>query len=89
MAKDKESGRFIKSPAQGAATTVYAAVRKEWEGSGGRYLADCIEQAAAKPETPALDMVDLGYARWAFDQEKAARLWEISCELVGIRDDDK
>ena len=31
----------MKSPEQGAATTVWAAVGRQWEGVGGKYLEDC------------------------------------------------
>ncbi|KAH6988843.1 hypothetical protein BKA56DRAFT_477314 [Ilyonectria sp. MPI-CAGE-AT-0026] len=86
MAKDTSSLRFMTNPQQGAATTVYAAISKDWEGRGGRYLAECTEQGPAKPETPALSMEDLGYASWAFDEDKALKLWKVSCELVGIQD---
>ena len=30
-----------KSPEQGAATTIWAAVGKQWEGKGGKFLEDC------------------------------------------------
>lgn len=30
---------------------------------------------------------DDGYAAWAFDEEKAARLWKMSCVMVGVEDD--
>ena len=83
MVADKEKLRYMKSPGQGAATTTYAAISREWEGRGGRYLADCIEQGPAKPETPPLvDVLDPGYAPWAYDVEKAKKLWDISCDLV-------
>jgi hypothetical protein len=37
--------RYMKDAAQGAATSVYAAVSSaEWEGKGGRYLSDCVVQ---------------------------------------------
>jgi NAD(P)-dependent dehydrogenase (short-subunit alcohol dehydrogenase family) len=36
--------KYMKSVEQGAATSVYAALSKEWEGRGGRYLSNCEEQ---------------------------------------------
>ncbi|KUJ06450.1 NAD(P)-binding protein [Mollisia scopiformis] len=38
--ENPEALHIWKSPEQGAATTVWAAVGKEWEGRGGRYLED-------------------------------------------------
>ncbi|KAF4907039.1 Retinol dehydrogenase 12 [Colletotrichum fructicola] len=78
-----EEIRHLKNAAQGAATSVLAAVGAEWEGNGGRYLADCVEQG------PAMDLssqIDTGYAPWALDEEKEARLWGDSCRLVGFED---
>lgn len=39
----KSFQKLMKSTEQGAATTVWAAVGKEWENKGGRYLNDCAE----------------------------------------------
>jgi hypothetical protein len=41
---DEAALRTFKSSAQGAATTVYAAVSWEWSYKGGRYLSSCMEQ---------------------------------------------
>ncbi|KAK6086580.1 WW domain-containing oxidoreductase [Seiridium cupressi] len=84
--EDKSTSRFMSSIPQGAATSVYAALSKAWEGRGGRYLAQCCEQGPMKAGTLPMDMVDLGYAPWAFDGTKAEKLWKISCELVKIQD---
>ncbi|KAK7452982.1 hypothetical protein CaCOL14_005171 [Colletotrichum acutatum] len=76
----------LKNPEQGAATTVYAAVSKEWEGKGGKYLNDCAEGGPGVGGfTPAT--TDPGYASWAYDEEKAARLWRESSKMVGVEDD--
>jgi NAD(P)-dependent dehydrogenase (short-subunit alcohol dehydrogenase family) len=45
-------GLFMKSVAQGAATSVYAATAPELEGQSGAYLSDC---AVAEPSAPAKD----------------------------------
>ncbi|KAH6985225.1 hypothetical protein EDB80DRAFT_756735 [Ilyonectria destructans] len=76
--EDETSRRYFKSPSQGASTS----------GRGGRYLSDCVEQGPAAPDTTPLDLVDLGYAPWAYDQEKEGKLWKVSCELVGVPDTD-
>ncbi|KAJ3954477.1 hypothetical protein N0V92_009023 [Colletotrichum tropicale] len=77
---------ILKNPAQGAATTVYAAVSKEWEGRGGRYLSDCVE---AHPTSAGYNMMstDTGYAPWAYDEAKATLLWKESCKLAGIEEE--
>jgi hypothetical protein len=37
-----------------AATSVYVAVSTEWEGRGGKYLSDCLEQGRVKADHPPL-----------------------------------
>ncbi|KAF2024350.1 NAD(P)-binding protein [Setomelanomma holmii] len=71
----------FKSPEQGAATSVWAAIGKDLEGQGGKYLEDC---AIAGPATDASNLGLPGYAPWAFDEEKEGRLWKVSSEMVGI-----
>ena len=75
---------MMKSVEQGAATTVWAAVGKVWEGKGGVYLEDC---GVAGPEKVDAQLADVGYAKHAFDEEKEGRLWRVSCEMVGVRDE--
>ncbi|KAF5858337.1 hypothetical protein ETB97_004573 [Aspergillus alliaceus] len=70
-----------KTPEHGAATTAWAAVAKELEGHGGKYLEDC---HIAKAYDPSTGMAGEGYAPWAYDEAKAAKLWEVSLKLVGI-----
>src|SRR5699024_254604 len=57
----------VKSPAQGAATAVWAATSPGLEDHGGANLADCAV-GAAEPH--------------ARDRETAAALWELSRERV-------
>ncbi|KAK1982918.1 hypothetical protein LZ30DRAFT_780974 [Colletotrichum cereale] len=82
----QEYMRGMKSPPQGAATTIYAALSKDWEGKGGRYLVDCAEAGPA-PSGFVPGLMDPGYAPWAYDEEKAARLWRESCKMVGVEGD--
>ena len=70
----------MKSPQQGAATTLWAAIGKEWEGKGGKYLNDCTVAG-----TPQEGEVNLGYAPHAYDEEAAKKLWEVSMQLVGLQ----
>lgn len=75
-------GRFVpKTPQQGAATTLVAAVAPELARTGGHYLEDCNEV-----ETVADDAdVGRGVRRWAKDPDAAHLLWETSLELLGAR----
>lgn len=71
--------RQFKSPEQGAATTVWAAVAPDWEGRGGKYLEDCriAQEVKSKDEWG-------GYAPHAYDVEAAKKLWHVSLQLVGL-----
>ena len=62
---------YMKSPEQGAATTVYAALSKEWEGRGGRYLEDC--QEGGKTEDPS--PLAVGDHFRACNKEGEKKLW--------------
>jgi hypothetical protein len=74
-----------KTAAQGAATSVYAAVSKEWEGRGGRYLSNCMEMPEFQG-VEGFEVLDEGYAPWAYDEEKQDRLWTESLRMVGIEE---
>ena len=65
---------FLKTPWQGAQTTIYCAVAEELDGVSGKYFADCRE---TKLKTAA-----------ATDAEAAERLWNISAEMVGLSSED-
>ncbi|CAI0653947.1 unnamed protein product [Colletotrichum noveboracense] len=80
---DWEEIRHLKNAAQGAATSVLAAVGTDWEGKGGGYLADCVEQGLAVDPSAQTGM---GYSSWAYEEEKANRLWEESCTMIGFED---
>lgn len=82
---DEAALRYMKNSAQGAATTVYAALSGEWEGKGGKYLEDCGESTAVKEGYSA---IGLGYVPHAYDAEGEKRLWADSLGMVGLEDDD-
>jgi NAD(P)-dependent dehydrogenase (short-subunit alcohol dehydrogenase family) len=69
----------FKTPEQGAATSVWAAVGPELEGIGSRYLEDCQELAAYDPKANPR-----GYMPYALDRDRAEQLWKLSQELVGL-----
>jgi retinol dehydrogenase 14 len=60
---------FLKSPAAGAATTIYLASSAQVDGVTGRYFAN------RKPKTSA---------KASYDTDAAARLWNVSADLVGL-----
>ena len=75
------AGRFtLKTPQQGAATSLVAAIAPELEGVGGRYLEDCNESEVVANDA----IVQRGVREWALDPAAANRLWELSLELISI-----
>jgi len=76
------AGTFTyKSIAQGAATTLVAAVSPEFARSGGHYLDDGRE-AYTVPNDASLADHPHGVKQWALDTVAAERLWQVSTELV-------
>jgi hypothetical protein len=59
----------MKSPAQGAATSIHLASSPALEGVTGGYFADC------RPKRSS---------RRTYDEATAERLWQVSADLVGI-----
>ena len=71
----------LKSPEQGAATSVLLATSPQLEGVGGRYFEDCNEAAVLEPGQE--QGAEAGVAAYALDRGDADRLWELSLELIG------
>jgi NAD(P)-dependent dehydrogenase (short-subunit alcohol dehydrogenase family) len=69
----------FKTPAQGASTSVWAAVGDELEGVGGLYLENLAEAEAYQPGNR------FGVAPHALDPETAERLWALSEETTGVK----
>ncbi|KAL8705625.1 MAG: hypothetical protein Q9201_001262 [Fulgogasparrea decipioides] len=82
---DEVVRNYMKSPEQGASTSVYAALSQEWEGKGGRYLEDCAE---APPAAPKGGATAVGHAPHAYNEKDARQLWADSCKMVGVPDDE-
>ncbi|KAI4087759.1 MAG: hypothetical protein LQ344_006578 [Seirophora lacunosa] len=82
---DTEIKNYMKSPAQGATTSVFAALSSEWEGKGGRYMEDCV---ASPPLAPGAGATAAGYAPHAYNVKDAQKLWADSCKMVGVADDE-
>jgi hypothetical protein len=71
----------VKSPEQGAATSVLLAASPLLEGISGHYFEDCNE-AEVIPERGGPGAS--GVAPYALDPENAQRLWELSLRLTGL-----
>jgi retinol dehydrogenase 14 len=59
----------MKTPAQGAATSIHVACAPDLEQVSGRYFANSKPKRSSKP---------------SYDQATAARLWQVSDDLVGL-----
>ncbi|MGH7022140.1 MAG: oxidoreductase [Caulobacteraceae bacterium] len=68
----------FKTPEQGAATSVWAAVGKELEGVGGLYLENCGQAPPFDAARPFAGVKD-----YALDPASADRLWALSVETTG------
>lgn len=80
MSADGTPAPGFKTPAQGAATAVWAATSPLLDGHGGAYCQDC---DVAEPATTE-DMLIGGVKPWATDPDAAARLWQLSSRLTGL-----
>ncbi|NWS76945.1 RDH12 dehydrogenase, partial [Crotophaga sulcirostris] len=61
---------FLKTPWEGAQTSIYCAVAEELDSVTGQYFSDC---------QPAY------VSQRGRDDETARKLWDVSCELLGIQ----
>jgi NAD(P)-dependent dehydrogenase (short-subunit alcohol dehydrogenase family) len=75
----EESGLRLKTPEEGAATSVLLATSPELEGVGGRYFEDCDEGRVIQRRDPN---TLAGVAPYALDPSNAERLWSVSLELI-------
>nr|UIK22901.1 short chain dehydrogenase [Trichoderma rhododendri] len=73
--------KILKSSEQGAATTVWAAVGKDWENKGGKYLEDCKEADRGEDDG---QIFSAGWVKQTYDPEEEDRLWKDSLKLVGL-----
>ena len=81
---DEKLARYWKSPEQGAATSVWAAVAKRLEGQGGKYLEDC--QIADVYDSSKGTWAP-GHAEWAFDAAGQMQLWIESLSMLKLADE--
>lgn len=71
----------FKTVEQGASTTVWAAVASELEDKGGYYLENC-QLAELKASREEVMLTRTGLLKYAIDQEKALKLWNLSLEWI-------
>ncbi|MEY9928446.1 NAD(P)-dependent dehydrogenase (short-subunit alcohol dehydrogenase family) [Catenulispora sp. GP43] len=79
------TARRVKTVEQGAATTVWCATSPALDGLGGVYCEDCDISPVVDAETLAESgglLVLPGVLPYAVDQDAAARLWEVSEQLM-------
>ena len=70
----------MKTPEQGAATSVWCAVSRQLDGRGGVYCEDC---NIAEP-VPADSQEARGVRPWAMDPALAEKLWALSEKITGL-----
>ncbi|PZF27366.1 oxidoreductase [Curtobacterium sp. MCLR17_045] len=68
----------VKTPEQGAATSVLLATAPELDGVTGRYFEDCHEASVVERIEDGLH----GALPWALDPDQADRLWDVSVALL-------
>jgi NAD(P)-dependent dehydrogenase (short-subunit alcohol dehydrogenase family) len=73
---------FLKTIAQGAATSVLVAASPQLEGTGGRYFEDCNEAGQIASDATDLPSFRHGVAGYALDPANAKHLWDLSLDAV-------
>ncbi|MFJ2247169.1 SDR family NAD(P)-dependent oxidoreductase [Streptomyces sp. NPDC087862] len=82
LAAAEAAGIFTyKTVAQGAATSIVAAIAPEFAHSGGHYLDDA-QEAYTVPDDADLAQHSHGVKEWALDPAIAKRLWTVSTDLL-------
>ncbi|KAI0911615.1 hypothetical protein F4823DRAFT_623384 [Ustulina deusta] len=73
--------RYMQNTEQGAATSVWAAVSRDLEGKGGKYLEEC---QVSEGLVEGGDVVGPGHAPWVYHEEDAKKLYGVSLKFVGL-----
>ena len=76
-----DPARNMKTPEQGAATSVWCATSRQLEGLGGLYCENCDIAVPVPADSTELR----GVRPWAMDREFARVLWNLSEKLTRIR----
>ncbi len=71
----------LKTPSQGAATTIWCATSPQLDGMGGVYCEDCDIAAMVPTDFPE----PYGVRPWAADPKLAERLWTMTEAWTGVR----
>ncbi len=82
MDADGKPDERFKTPAQGAATSVWAATSPLLAGKGGVYCEDCDIAEPTQQGSPEARV--RGVDGHAVDRADAERLWQLSADLTGI-----
>jgi NAD(P)-dependent dehydrogenase (short-subunit alcohol dehydrogenase family) len=82
MDEDGTPDERMKTPEQGASTSVWAATSAQLEGEGGVYCENCDVAAPTDPDSPMARYQ--GVNPHAVDRADAERLWALSAELTGV-----
>lgn len=79
----------FKNTDQGAATTVWAAVSPHFTTkNGGQYLEDVGESMPEGQATGGGSGSGVGgFKAHAYDEDGEEKLWKLSCEVVGVKDE--
>lgn len=75
-----DPSRDMKTPAQGAATSVWCATSPQLDGMGGVYCEN--SDIASKVAADSTEM--WGVRPWAIDADEAEQLWALSEKLTGV-----
>lgn len=79
---DGNPNPLFKTPAEGAATGLWAATAPELLTRGGVYCEDCSIKGIVPVDN--VDLTSGGVKEWAIDTEAADRLWDISVAATGL-----
>lgn len=77
--------KHMQSAEQGASTTVWAAISKDLEGKGGKYLERC---RVSLPVERPYNALDPGHELYVYDEEDAKRCWVETMKMVGLDGED-
>ena len=85
-AHDKQGRRVenrnLKTPEQGAATSIWCATSPQLDGKGGVYCED-VDIAKVVPVDTPTGLP--GVVTWAIDPIMAERLWRLSEDMTGVK----
>lgn len=81
MASIPDPESALKTPEQGASTSIWTATSPDLAGMGGVYCEDC---EIAEPKPPEARDAREGVSLHAIDPGDAERLWQVSAQLTGV-----